>query len=154
MSRGGTSQAGFTLLEMLVVAAVIGLAAGVLVGRFPARSPALVMQSATQTVAGAARLARSRAVATNRPVRLVLDSAAHSLAIDGSPPRPLPPSIAIAVTSVTRETASPTLAAIRFEADGSASGGQVALSDGRRSAVIGIDWLTGRVSVAERFRQQ
>jgi hypothetical protein len=66
-------------------------------------------------------------------------------------PVALAPQIAIAVTSAATEVIGPTRAAIRFLGDGSATGGQIALSDGRRGATVAVDWLTGRVSIAERL---
>jgi len=38
---------------------------------------------------------------------------------------------------------------IRFNPDGSSTGGRISLADGRRRIGVGVDWLTGRVSVAD-----
>jgi len=38
---------------------------------------------------------------------------------------------------------------IRFNPDGSSTGGRISLADGRRRLGVGVDWLTGRVSVAD-----
>ncbi len=40
-------------------------------------------------------------------------------------------------------------AGIAFLPDGSSSGGRVELADGSRHMQIGVEWLTGRVSVAD-----
>lgn len=140
---------GFTLVEMLVVLAVVGLALGVVALRGPQRSPALDLRAAAGTVAETLRLARSRAVAGNRTVGVAFDVAGPSLRLDGAPPRGLPTGISMAVTATLGNTAGGRLAAIQFAPDGSSSGGRVVLQGGGRRTQVGVEWLTGRVSVAD-----
>lgn len=149
-ARGGTAaESGFTLVEVLVVLAVIGLALGVVAMRGPQRSPALDLRAAAGTVAETLRLARSRAVAGNRTVGVAFDVGGPALQMDGAPPHILPPGIAMAVTATLGNTAGDRLAAIRFAPDGSSSGGRVVLQGGGRRTQVGVEWLTGRVSVAD-----
>ncbi len=140
---------GFTLVEVLVVLAVVGLALGVVALRGPQRSPALDLRAAAGTVAETLRLARSRAVAGNRTVGVVFDVAGPSLRLDGAPSRGLPTGISMAVTATLGNTAGGRLAAIQFAPDGSSSGGRVVLQGGGRRTQVGVEWLTGRVSVAD-----
>jgi hypothetical protein len=66
--------------------------------------------------------------------------APHAYQADGSAMRTLPVELALAGPP-----------AIVFAPDGSSSGGQIAVQDGygsRRMTII-VDWLTGRVHVAE-----
>jgi general secretion pathway protein H len=146
-SSGGR-QAGFTLLEMIIVVAVLGLALGLALTRGPMHSQTLDMQAAVNQVAQGLRVARSMAIASNNPVRFAVDIPARSFRIDNGRPTVLPPAITIGMTAVTEETLGRRLGAIRFNADGSASGGEIDLADGQRAARIGVDWLTGRVTVA------
>ena len=140
---------GFTLVEVLVVLAVVGLALGVVALRGPQRSPALDLRAAAGTVAETLRLARSRAVAGNRTVGVAFDLAGPSLRLDGAPSRGLPTGISMAVTATLGNTAGGRLAAIQFAPDGSSSGGRVVLQGGGRRTQVGVEWLTGRVSVAD-----
>ncbi len=39
--------------------------------------------------------------------------------------------------------------AIRFDPDGSSTGGRIDLVEGKRKLEIGVDWLTGRVRVID-----
>jgi general secretion pathway protein H len=135
-------------MEMLVVVAVLGFALALVVTRGPMRSRGLEMQGAVSEVVQALRLARSRAIASNGPSRVIVDVAARSFRIDAGRPTVLPADVAVSVTAVTSEGLGGVLAAIRFNGDGSASGGRIGLADGQRTAIIGVDWLTGRVSVA------
>ena len=147
--KGRNRDAGFTLVEVLVVLAVVGLALGVVALRGPQRSPALDLRAAAGTVAETLRLARSRAVAGNRTVGVAFDVAGPSLRLDGATPRGLPPGIAMAVTATLGNTAGGRLGAIQFAPDGSSSGGRVVLQGGGRRTQVGVEWLTGRVSVAD-----
>jgi general secretion pathway protein H len=142
-------EAGFTLIEMLVVVAIMGFALTMIVTRGPVRSQALEMNAAVSEVAQGLRLARSRAIATNTPVQFAVDVPLRSFRIDRGTPTVLPRSLSIAMTAVSEETLGARLAAIRFNGDGSATGGRIELTDGQRRSQVGVDWLTGRVSVLQ-----
>ena len=140
-------QAGFTLLETLVVVTIMGLALGLVVTRGPMRSQALEMRAAVNDVVQGLRLARSKAIVTNSPARLTMDLTQSSFRIDNGASTALPHSLTVAMTAVSEETMGQRLAAIRFNGDGSASGGRIVLTDGPRRAQVGVDWMTGRISV-------
>lgn len=142
-------QAGFTLLEMLVVVAIMGFAFGLILTRGPVRSQSMEMQVAVNEVAQGLRVARSKAIATNTTARLVVDLAQRSFRIDNDGSTSLPPSLTVAMTAISEETVGQRLAAIRFNGDGSASGGRIDLTNGARRAQVGVDWLTGRISVSQ-----
>jgi general secretion pathway protein H len=139
--------AGFTLLEMLVVLAVLGLSLAIVVSRGPSRSATVELQSVAGRLAQGLRLARGEAIRGNRPIRLVIDTATHSWRIGAGPPQALPRQLALSVVAVAREAATPGEAAIGFQPDGSSSGGRIELRDGASTLLLGVDWLTGRVAV-------
>jgi prepilin-type N-terminal cleavage/methylation domain-containing protein len=66
MNRRDT--AGFTLLEMIVVLVVLGLTPGLVMTHGPVHSRRLELDATARQVAGALRLARSRAIAEERGV--------------------------------------------------------------------------------------
>jgi general secretion pathway protein H len=141
-------QGGFTLLEMIVVVAIMGFAFGLIVTRGPMRSQALEMQAAVDEVTRGLRLARSKAIAANTTARLTVDLVQRSFRIDNGSSTSLPPSLTIAMTAVAEETIGQRVAAVRFNGDGSASGGHIDLANGARRAQVGVDWLTGRISIS------
>jgi len=137
------AQSGFTLIEMIVVLVVLGLTLGLALGHGPMHSPALNTGTAARQVAQTLRLARSRAIAQDRPVRVSLDSVGHAMRIDGSPPQALPRAIALSATSFTGEP----IVAVRFAPDGSSSGAHIVLGERGSERRVVVDWLTGRVSL-------
>jgi len=144
--RARSRDAGFTLIEMMVVLVVLGLALGLVLVRGPARSHTLDVRTAADEIAEALRVARSRAIVTNRPVLFLLDPAQHHFAIDGSPAQALPASVSITMLS-TFGTANS--GAITFAEDGSSSGGRIDIAAGAVRLQIGVNWLTGRVKLAD-----
>jgi general secretion pathway protein H len=146
MPPAGCRAAGFTLIEMLVVIVVLGLALGLVLARGPMRSPTLDVRAAAGELAAALRLTRAHAIADNRSIRLVVDVARHRFAMDGGAAVRLPADIGLAVRTIAGDAAGP-LAAIGFAPDGSSTGGQIALAEAGSRMLVGVDWLTGRVRV-------
>ncbi len=149
MRRGVARQArGFTLLEMIVVLAILGFALGLILTHGPVRSAAVETRAAASAIAGNLRLARTRAMAEARPVSVAIDPATHRIQVEGQKPAALPVAVGFNyVNPAGKPVAGETV--LRFAPDGSASGGAIELVDGNRRAEIGIDWLTGRVRITD-----
>jgi general secretion pathway protein H len=130
------SEHGFTLIEMIVVLVVLGLVLGLVITHGPARSQRLELDAAARQVAGALRVARSRAIADGRVALVSLGSGGYRL--DGEAPTVLPPDILLAGDSV-----------IRFTPDGGSSGARIMLRGGDKRITISVDWLVGRVRLLE-----
>ncbi len=123
---------------MIVVLVILGLVGGLVMVRGPQRSGVADMRQASSQVAGALRLARGRAIASNRPIPVRLDPTAGTVQLGDEEARRLP--AGIAMRAGTR--------LIVFRPDGSSSGGEVDLSGAARTASIAVNWLTGRVAVS------
>jgi general secretion pathway protein H len=129
------SEAGFTLIEMIVVIAVVGLIAGLVLMRQPWTSVGFEREATQRALADALRLARSRAIAQNRNVSVVTGAAGFS--VDGSPLRTLPARQTLSASQIT------------FMPDGGSSGGTIVLAAGQRRIAVAVNWLTGRVGVSD-----
>lgn len=146
---GGEREKGFTLLEMIIVLVILGLVVGIAVSRGPQRSHGLEVRGLIASVTEALRAARGRAIAGNRPVLIAVNGERRSIAVDGGPTIQLPPQLDLAAVAGPTGEPGKQLAGIRFTPDGSSTGGRIVLADGKKHTQIGIDWLTGRISVSD-----
>src|SRR5215831_1701244 len=140
---------GFTLIELLVALAVFGLALSLITGFKPPWSRGLGLRATASELAAGLRLARSEAILSNRPVVLDLDLAGHRYRVGTGTPRHLPADLSLELLTISGEALNGREGTIRFNPDGSSTGGRISLADGRRRIGVGVDWLTGRVSVAD-----
>lgn len=124
-------QRGFTLLEMIVVLVILGLAAGIIVSRGALRSDRLLLAGSARSLADAMRLARARAIATSQPVGVTLLPGGYSIDQDGL--AHLPAGQALQPGRVV------------FTPDGQATGGTVTLRSAAGFVPIMVNWLTGQV---------
>jgi general secretion pathway protein H len=121
MLATGKAEQGFTLIEMLVVLAILGLVTGI---AFPSLERTIAQQRyhlAIAAVEVALHDARANSIAKSTETSFA------------SPP--LPDDIAITVTR----------GGVRFYGDGSANGGSIAIAMGPRNARFTIDPATGLI---------
>ena len=138
--------AGFTLIEVLVVLVILGMTAALVVARGPARNAGLEARAAAGEVVQTLRLGRSRAIAADRPVAVMLDLPGHRIALDGVARAALPAWLPLAARMADGST--PQRPVFDFAPDGSATGGIVVLGNPGRRILVTVDWLTGRVDIA------
>lgn len=125
--KRGASTSGFTLVELVVVLAVVALVAVIVLPRLGWIVGAGDFAAAREQVVSELRIARGRAIEQRRSTVIgPAELDAGTVALTMAPPD-----------------------GIRFHADGSSSGGSVVLTSGRREAVVTVDWLTGRVRTAD-----
>jgi prepilin-type N-terminal cleavage/methylation domain-containing protein len=129
-ATGNNTDAGFTLVELLVALAIVALAAAGMASFWPSRGGQLALQTASQTLAAELRQARGQAIAQNRTIVVDID------AVRGN----LPKGVAIADSSA---------ALIFFRGDGTTAGGEVAFRAQSRQATVRVARLSGQVSVVE-----
>ncbi|MBV8740062.1 MAG: GspH/FimT family pseudopilin [Alphaproteobacteria bacterium] len=140
---------GFSLIELLVVLAVLGFALVLIVGYRAPWSSGLSLRGTAAELAAELRLARSQAIAENHPVAFALDLAGHRYQVGNGPPHALPAQLAVALLTISGERRGGTVGDIRFNPDGSSTGGRIMLADGARRVAVGVDWLSGRVRIAD-----
>jgi general secretion pathway protein H len=145
----GRPAGGFTLLELLVVIAILGFALTLIAGYKAPWSSGAALKATAAELASGLRLARSQAILDNRSVALALDLQRRSWRIGDGPPHPLPARLSIELLTIAGERASARRGDIRFNPDGSSSGGRISIAEDGRRMAIGVDWLTGRVQVAD-----
>jgi general secretion pathway protein H len=143
-----SGEAGFTLLELVVVFVILGLVLGLFVTRISGPSRGLTLRAAANELAAGLREARSAAILGDRPVTITIDAARRDWRAADGAIKSFPPGTSIAVMLADGKSSSAAMVGIRFDGDGSSSGGRVDLAAGRQRMAIAINWLTGRVTVA------
>ncbi|MBU6477842.1 MAG: type II secretion system protein GspH [Xanthomonadaceae bacterium] len=140
------------MIEMLAVIVLIAIAATVTAVSLHGRSRGQ-LQAAAQGVAAGLRDTRTRAMATGKPQWFSVDLRAHSYTVPGRDPRGLPAAATVHVESAAEAGEQPGIARIGYFPDGSSSGGNITLSEARRSSRVDVDWLTGAVTVSNGVPQ-
>lgn len=140
---------GFTLIELLVVVTILGLAMALIAEHGPMRSSTLDRAALVSDLTGGLREARAQAIAENRAVRVDFDAERHTWRVGARPLKQLPKNLKITVLTTVGEVQRAQIAGIRFEPDGSSTGGEIGLDDGRRKIAVTVDWLTGNVTAHE-----
>jgi general secretion pathway protein H len=141
----GGAKAGFALLEFLIVLAIVGMVAAT-VGATMARrdttpSP---LESATKMQSMLLR-ARSDAIVGGTDTFFVIDAERRQYAYPrGTAPLQLPEDQEIRMVAGGESGADDGAVEILFRADGSSSGAEILLTNGRSAeARIEVNWLTG-----------
>jgi general secretion pathway protein H len=142
------NERGFSLLELLVVLAIIAAVLALVPGFMMRPQPGLDVDVAARAIADALRQARSQAVVQNQNQLFVLDVQERLFRISGQrAPVQMDKDIEVTFQTARSEAIGEAIGQIRFFPDGSATGGRIGLTlDGRHAEVV-VDWLTGLVSV-------
>lgn len=145
---GVKRQFGFTLIELIVVLAILGLAYSLVPPLFSGARPGAELKGATRQLAAGLRQTRNAAVIGRTEAVLTLDVEKRAFTISGNPRTfQLPREVHLKLVTSSSEVIGDKLAAIRFYADGSSNGGRITLSSGERSFEVDVNWLTGRVAI-------
>lgn len=142
-------QRGFTLLEILVVLALMGLMYALVPPMFAGGGTTELKAAARQLAAGL-RKARGEAISTRDEATLTVDVERHRFSVTGDPREyRLPEQAKISVFTAQSEAVADKTAAIRFFPDGSSTGGAVTLAKDDTRYRIDVNWLTGHVAILD-----
>lgn len=142
---------GFTLFELLVVLAIVALMMALVPPLLSGLGPGTELRGAARQLAAGLRAARNMAIVHQQQARLLVDLDQRHFQVTGNRRKvSLPTGVAIKLYTAQSELVDATTANIRFFPDGSATGGHITLSDGRIHYTVSVDWLTGRITVAEQ----
>ncbi len=149
-TRAKSRDSGVSLLELLVVLSIMAAVAAIAVPVFGGGVSSTQLRTAARDVASGLRLARSEAVASRRETILMLDLEHRSFRVDRDPrEHALPRGVEMKLYTAQSDLVSETTGGIRFFPDGGSTGGRVSVAAGERKYDVDIDWLTGRVAIAE-----
>jgi len=145
--------AGFTLLELLVVITVIGLAMLAAPRLGGAWATGAKDRAAVQELGSALSHARFMAVAMRSPVEFLFDLKNRTWRTSPAGPQGRLPDVGISMLGIDGATTpDASTSVIRFYADGGSSGGTVVLDvpgNQRPQTRIATDWLSGRIEIRD-----
>ena len=143
-------QAGVTLLELLIVIALMAIVAGFVLPMFGGPVSTSELRATARQLAAGLRLARSEAVSERRETFLVVDVAGKRFKVDREArEHALPSKVDLKLFTAQNDLVSENVGAIRFYPDGGSNGGRITVAAGARKFNVDVDWLTGRVAILD-----
>ena len=138
------STAGFSLLEMLVVIAILALVAVIAMPHLAKPSDSVRLQATARDLHGALRLTRAAAIARSADMALMVDVDKRTFESPVVPRKSFSVDIVAQLKVAEPERVTPSRGGFRFFADGSSTGGDVVLRLHDKEAKICVNWLTGQ----------
>ena len=145
-----TREAGFTLIEMIVVLTILALMTVLITANGIRVSPSVRARAAAEAISDALRSARGEAVMSNRSVSFTLDVANRFYQWGQTPRQALTGDLGLSLLTSRDQLPHEGAGQIRFDPDGGSSGGRVSIEGGGIVWWVGIDWLSGQVSIEKK----
>jgi general secretion pathway protein H len=146
------AQRGFTLLEIVLVMAIIALASVLAAAAMTGGFKGMQLKASAKEIASNLRYTRTQAIATGKPQRFVIDPAKHAWQAPNAHHGTIPDKLGIEFTGAREARANaarPDQGAIEFFPDGAATGGRIRLTAGKSAWDIDVAWLTGQVQLRQ-----
>jgi general secretion pathway protein H len=144
-----TDQAAFTLLEVIVMLAVLALAVGLVLPRF-GDVGALSVDAAARELAATINLTRERAILGAHPLRMVLDADAGHWTIDGTERGALPARVHLRRITTGEASHGAGMVALDFDPTGDPLPARIDLVDDRGHAASVVVPPAGGRAVVRR----
>lgn len=142
------AQAGFTLLEVVCVVAVMAMLAAILLPRIPRGTSRPRLDAFAVEVATLLKADRSAAIRGRTAVAAVVDAPSRTVAA-GSSDRVirLPEDVRFDSLLPQRCNGQPAMSTISFFATGMSCGGAIRLSRLGNAIEVRVNWLTGGIDI-------
>jgi general secretion pathway protein H len=144
---------GFTLVELLVVLVIIGLALGLVTTSLSRSVSGAELRSAARNLAASLRYTRTQAILKKEEKVFLVDTENRSYTAPDREAVALPEGMDVVITTARSELTSETVGGIRFFPDGGSTGGHVDLVTKGREYRVNVAWLTGDTELVVGSRQ-
>lgn len=141
---------GFTLIELIAVVVLLAIVLAIASLSLSKSLNSAKVRAASKDLVAALRYTRGQAIVKGKPQVLVLDLDQNSYVAPGKKPVILPKDMVLRLTTAETELTGANSGGIRFFADGSSTGGNVAVLMGQREWRINVAWLTGEIELDEQ----
>jgi general secretion pathway protein H len=138
---------GFTLLEMLSVIILIGIAAAAVSISVAHGLASARINAAAGELAASLRTTRTQAIVKGQQSVFEVDTRGELYRGADKRDVKLPKGLELSVTSAASDQTRGEIARIRFFPDGSSTGGRITLRSGQREWHVNVSWLTGAVTI-------
>lgn len=145
MPIANQSEAGFSLIEMLAVLAILAVTVALAIPLLSGRSDGLRLQTASGELAAALRATRSAAIVRHTAMTLLVDVDRRNFGSAVVSQRSFEPDIQAKLTFASGMQSAASDGGFKFFPDGSSTGGDVTLSLRGKQTKLCVDWLTGGV---------
>ena len=143
--RHSCRASGYTLAELVVVLAILGLLTAIAAPRIVAHPDNQIMRQQSVRLVNLLREARINARRNGVSTRVFIDPQAQKAWIEGKGKAlRLDPAMTLSVTGADVESADAAIG-IRFFASGMSTGGEIKMQLGSRSRIIKVIWADGEV---------
>jgi type II secretion system protein H len=140
-----TGQGGYSLLELLVVVAILSVMVVIMIGYVPGRRHAHDLKLEAYGLEMDLRTARSRAIYGGQVVGFTVDLAQNAWRYADQPAHKVSKGMHLSIYTGRQLLSGESAGTIEFFPNGQSGGGHITLeAEGSRSEVD-IDWLTGRI---------
>jgi general secretion pathway protein H len=143
-----SAPSGFTLLELIVVLTIASLLFLLAPPLIEAALPGVQTKSVAIQVAAVLKMARDKALMTQRDMTVTVDVDKGEIISDAEDDvLRVPKVVAVKLLTARSELDSEQRGKIHFFPLGGATGGRITLSRGGHAWAVDVDWLTGRIRV-------
>jgi general secretion pathway protein H len=139
---------GFTLIELLMTLVIAVAITAISATAYSRLSSSAALKATSQDILVTLRRARISAIAKSEEVAFSVDNNKRIYWVAGSNrQRLIDSSLDLKIFSAKGLSMNKNISQIRFAPDGSSSGGEIKLTNGKKMYSIVVEWLSGRVEI-------
>jgi len=139
---------GFTLIEILMTLVIAAAITAISATAYSRLSSSAALKSTAQDILVTLRRARISAIAKSEEVSFSLDNNKRVYWVVGSKrQRLIDSSLDMEIFSAKGLSSNKNVSQIRFAPDGSSSGGEIKISNGKKAYSVVVEWLSGKVEL-------
>ncbi|NNC67388.1 MAG: prepilin-type N-terminal cleavage/methylation domain-containing protein [Gammaproteobacteria bacterium] len=143
-----SSSLGFTLIEILLTLVIAAAITAISATAYSRLSSSAALKATSQDILVTLRRARISAIAKSEEVAFSVDNNKRIYWVVGSNrQRLLDSSLDLQIFSAKGLSTNKNISQIRFAPDGSSSGGEIKISNGKKVYSIVVEWLSGKVEI-------
>lgn len=141
---------GFSLIEILVVVALIAVAVTVVAVSIGDGLTGAKVKAASRDLAAALRYTRGQAIVKREQMTLAVDVDGRRYRAAGKSWVELPKDMDLKLFTARQELEEEGIGRIRFFPDGASTGGHIDIIRGQRVWRVDVNWLTGEIRILEQ----